>query len=87
MKELTSRERMIRTMRHEEVDRMMMFDYPWRGTLLRWKREGMPENVDWRDYFGFDKVGSILPDHSIPNSVSLETMKQISDLAHKLGQY
>ena len=26
-------------------------------------------------------------DHSIPNSVSLETMKMISDLAHKLGKY
>jgi uroporphyrinogen decarboxylase len=26
-------------------------------------------------------------DHSIPNSVSLENMKTISDLAHKLGKY
>jgi uroporphyrinogen decarboxylase len=26
-------------------------------------------------------------DHSIPNSVSLETMKQISELAHRLGKY
>jgi uroporphyrinogen decarboxylase len=26
-------------------------------------------------------------DHSIPNSVSLENMKMISDLAHKLGKY
>ena len=26
-------------------------------------------------------------DHSIPNSVSFETMTQISKLAHKLGKY
>jgi uroporphyrinogen decarboxylase len=26
-------------------------------------------------------------DHSIPNSVSLENMKTISDLAHRLGRY
>jgi uroporphyrinogen decarboxylase len=26
-------------------------------------------------------------DHSIPNSVSFETMKQISELAHRLGKY
>jgi len=26
-------------------------------------------------------------DHSIPNSVSFENMKQIAELAHKLGKY
>ncbi len=26
-------------------------------------------------------------DHSIPNSVSLQNMKEIADLAHKLGKY
>ena len=26
-------------------------------------------------------------DHSIPNSVSFETMKQIAELAHRLGKY
>lgn len=64
MVELTSRERMLRTFRHEEVDRIMMIDSAWAGTIARWKREGMPENADWRDYFGFDKIGSIGNDNS-----------------------
>ena len=64
MKELTSRERMLRTFRHQEVDRVMMVDSAWAGTVARWKREGMPENVDWQDYFGFDKIGSIRTDNS-----------------------
>ena len=27
--------------------------------MRRWHAEGMPENTDWRDYFGIDKVASI----------------------------
>lgn len=64
MKELTTRERMIRTFRHEEVDRIMMLDSAWKGTIARWKREGMPADAEWQDYFGFDKKGSIFPDNS-----------------------
>ena len=64
MKELTSRERMLRTFRHEDVDRIMMVDSAWRGTVARWKREGMPADVDWQDYFGFDKIGSLGTDNS-----------------------
>ena len=29
------------------------------GTIKRWQREGMPADVDWRDYFGVDKLQSI----------------------------
>ena len=53
--ELTSRERFIRTFKHQEIDRIIMLDYPWAGTLKRWHEEGLPENVAWDDYFGFDK--------------------------------
>ena len=54
MVELTSRERMLRTFRHEEVDRVMMIDSAWAGTIARWKREGLPEGVAWENYFGYD---------------------------------
>jgi len=64
MIELTTRERMLRTYRHQEIDRILMVDYPWAGTLERWKREGLPANADWADYFGFDKIASICPDNS-----------------------
>ena len=64
MAELTSRERILRTYHRQEVDRIAMLDIPWAGTLKRWYREGLPAGVDWRDYFGFDKVASIYPDNS-----------------------
>ncbi|MBO5221329.1 MAG: hypothetical protein J6C26_03335 [Clostridia bacterium] len=64
MKKLTSRERILRTFRHQDVDRIAMADYPWKGTLQRWKKEGLSENTDWRDLLGFDKTEQILPDIS-----------------------
>ncbi len=64
MKALTTRERILRTCRHQEIDRMAMVDYPWAGTLRRWHNEGLPMNVDWRDYFGFDKIVRISTDNS-----------------------
>ncbi len=64
MSVLTTRERMIRTYRHQDVDRILMVDRPWEGTLARWYNEGLPKNVDWEDYFGFDKVVKIFPDNS-----------------------
>ena len=64
MVELTGRERMLRTYRRQEIDRIMMVDSAWDGTVRRWKNEGMPEDVDWQDYFGFDKIVRIGTDNS-----------------------
>ncbi len=44
---------------HREADRVPITDSPWAGTIMRWRREGMPEGVDWRDYFGVDKIEGI----------------------------
>lgn len=62
MKEMTSRERIARTYAHQESDRIPILDGPWKGTIRRWHREGMPENVAWEDYFGVDKLGEISVD-------------------------
>ncbi len=56
---MTSRERYIRMYEHLEADRVPITDSPWAGTIVRWRREGMPANVDWRDYFGVDKIEGI----------------------------
>ena len=53
---MTTKERFLRAFRHEEADRVPITDSPWNGTLARWRREGMPANADWREYFGADKV-------------------------------
>ena len=61
---MTTRERMLRTLRHEEADRVPVLDVPWGGTLRRWVREGMPAGMDWRDYFGVDKTTIVTADIS-----------------------
>ena len=49
---------------HREADRVPIVDEPWQGTLARWRREGMPADADWRDYFGVDKFERIGVDNS-----------------------
>ena len=55
-------ERFQRALNHQEADRIPIIDEPWAGTLRRWHAEGMPEGVDWRDYFGIDKLERISVD-------------------------
>lgn len=64
MIKLTERERILRTYRRQEIDRIPMLDTPWAGTLRRWHEEGLPKNTGWEDYFGFDKKIMIRPDNS-----------------------
>lgn len=56
---MTSRERFKRMYEHREADRIPIIDEPWSGTLRRWRRDGMPEGMDWCDYFDVDKLGII----------------------------
>ena len=56
---MTTKERFLRMFQHKEADRIPIIDDPWQGTFKRWYKEGLPTNVDWRDYFGIDKVASI----------------------------
>lgn len=56
---MTSWERFKRMYDHREADRIPIIDEPWSGTLRRWRREGMPEGMDWCDYFDVDKLGII----------------------------
>ncbi|MDR2376792.1 MAG: hypothetical protein LBD96_10195 [Treponema sp.] len=53
---LDNRERMIRSILGQDVDRLPLtiFD-PWPETVERWKREGYPEDADYNTYFGFDR--------------------------------
>jgi len=64
MEKMTTRERMIRTYRRRELDRIPMIDSAWAGTVSRWKSEGLPANISWEDYFDFDKVARFCPDNS-----------------------
>ena len=64
MKEMTTHERYARMFAHQEADRIPIVDEPWEGTLARWRQEGMPAGVDWRDFFGVDKVETVMLDIS-----------------------
>ena len=64
MIQLTERERILRVYKRQEIDRIPMIDNAWRGTINRWYNEGMPKDVAWEDYFGFDRVIRICPDNS-----------------------
>lgn len=59
MGEMTVYERMLRTFQHKQTDRAPIYDKPWSGTIRRWQREGLPAGMDWRDYFGVDKIEAI----------------------------
>ena len=59
---MTSWERFKRMYEHREADRVPITDGPWNGTIRRWQQEGMPEGVDWCDYFDVDKTASIAVD-------------------------
>ena len=64
MKTLTERERILRTYRRQEVDRIPMLDTAWAGTVRRWHNEGLPQDVSWVDYFGFDHQIRVGTDNS-----------------------
>ncbi len=59
MQKMTSHERFIRMYQHMEADRIPISDYPWRGTIRRWQREGMPEGISYIDYFDLDRTACI----------------------------
>jgi uroporphyrinogen-III decarboxylase len=54
--DLTNRERFVRLMRGQAVDRVPFFPCfgPWPETLVRWRREGLPADGNWLEICGFD---------------------------------
>ncbi|NIA15569.1 MAG: hypothetical protein GWP08_16020 [Nitrospiraceae bacterium] len=64
MPKMTTRERFARMFAHQEADRVPVIDAPWGATIERWQREGMPEDVDFVDFFDLDHVAHIGADTS-----------------------
>lgn len=60
---MDSRERFARMFAHKDADRVPIIDDPWGATIERWRSEGMPDGVDFRDYFGLDRVAGISVDN------------------------
>ena len=64
MSEMTSHERFKRIYNHQEPDRIPIIDSPWSSTIERWHQEGMPEDTNFTEFFGLDKVANISADNS-----------------------
>ncbi len=64
MTPMTTYERIQRMYAHQEADRIPVTDQPWDATIERWQREGMPEGMDYIDYFELDRIVSIMVDNS-----------------------
>lgn len=54
---MTSQERMLMALNHQEADRVPYSDMPWGTTEARWHAEGMPEGLSSTEHFGFDLWG------------------------------
>jgi len=54
---------MKRMYEHRDADRVPIMDDPWGATIERWHREGLPQNVDFIDYFGLDRTIDIWVDN------------------------
>jgi uroporphyrinogen decarboxylase len=61
---MTTHERMTRIYQHQEADHVPITDGPWAPTILRWRREGMPAEVNFVEYFGWDDIVPIWVDTS-----------------------
>ncbi len=59
---MTPRDRFLKTLRYEAVDRIPLYlAGPWHDTLERWHREGLPAEVtDVHDYLGVKAFGYIM---------------------------
>ncbi len=51
---MTDRERILAVLNHKEPDRIPIHDSIWGATINRWKKEGLPEDVDVAEYFNFE---------------------------------
>ncbi|MFQ6098861.1 MAG: uroporphyrinogen decarboxylase family protein, partial [Armatimonadota bacterium] len=54
---MTSRQRVLMVLNHEEPDRVPIHDSPWGHTIARWHKEGLPENVGPAEHFGYEFTG------------------------------
>ena len=53
---MTSRERILKALKHEEADRVAIHDSPWASTISRWRKEGLPPEIPVEEYFEYEFV-------------------------------
>jgi len=53
---MTSRQRVLKALKHEEADRVAIHDGPWASTIIRWRTEGLPPEIPVEEYFEYEFV-------------------------------
>lgn len=64
MSALTTHERFKRIFEHRDADRIPIKDGPWGATIQRWRKEGLPKDTSWVDYFDLDHISGVGADNS-----------------------
>ena len=62
---MTSRERVTTVLSGDIPDRVPLSDSYWETTIDRWRREGLPEDVEPNKYFGTDEIVFIAGDYTM----------------------
>lgn len=72
---MTTHERISRMYQHKEADRVPFWDSPWTSTIEKWRKEGLPQDVDYRDFFDLDRIQRYNADNSprLPEKTLEET--------------
>ena len=53
---MNSRERVLAALNFEEADRIPIHDSPWAATVERWRKEGLPVEINPAEYFDYEIV-------------------------------
>lgn len=72
---MTSRERILTTLKGGRPDRIGRTESPWAETWKAWREQGLPEDADPVEYFGWDMAGLPWPDLTLrlPSEIIEET--------------
>ena len=74
-------ERMTRSLRHREPDRVPISDFFWVGFLKRWREEfGLLADADIYDYYDLDwvQVGPNMDPHIRPFEILSESSEEVT---------
>ena len=85
---LTSRERIKCLLAFEEPDRIGMADSFWEDTITRWHAEGLPQEANTTEYFGFD-FDWLFMDASLrlPEKLVEESGLALYDIEHRFYHF
>jgi len=87
---MTGRERFRLALSHREPDRIPYTDAPWATTIERWYGEGLPRDVNPRDFFGFEeqRIGSDvslrLPEETVEETERYTVVRDINGALKRL---